>query len=64
MLNQDYKIIYSLKFHIALQAQGFECIMEMKNPNNQKLNCWVYEKTAALQQAVDALIEGKERQHD
>lgn len=62
MLNQEYKIIYSLKFHIALQAQGFECIMEMKNPNNQKLNCWVYEKTADLQSAVDALIERKERQ--
>ena len=39
MSNQNVKIIYSLKFHIELQRQGFECLMEMKNPNNPKFNC-------------------------
>lgn len=56
MSNVKYKIIYSLKIHIALQNQGFNYITEMKNPNNSKFNCWVYEETPELLQAFDALI--------
>lgn len=58
--NTKYKIIYSLQVHIALQAQGFIYITEMKNPNNQKLNCWVYEETPELLEAFDALMKRKE----
>ena len=32
MSNQNVKIIYSLKLHIALQKKGFVCLTEMKNP--------------------------------
>lgn len=48
MSKVKYKIIYSLQIHIALQAQGFNYITEMKNPKNPKLNCWVYEETPEL----------------
>lgn len=58
MSNQNVKIIYSLKFHIELQRQGFECLMEMKNPNNPKFNCWVYQVTPEFLSAFDALIRG------
>ena len=58
MSNQNVKIIYSLKIHIALQQQGFQYLTEMKNPNNQRFNCWVYEKTPELLQAFDALVKG------
>ena len=34
MSNQNVKIIYSLKIHIELQRQGFQPLLEMKNPNN------------------------------
>jgi hypothetical protein len=30
----NVKIIYSLRIHIALKAQGFNYIVEMKNPQN------------------------------
>jgi hypothetical protein len=30
----------------------------MKNPNNPRFNCWVYEETPQLLKAFDALIEG------
>ena len=40
MSNVKYKIIYSLKIHIALQNQGFNYITEMKNPSNSNFNCW------------------------
>lgn len=48
MSNVKYKIIYSLKIHIALQNKGFNYITEMKNPNNSNFNCWVYEETPEL----------------
>ena len=44
MSNQNVKIIYSLKMHIALQAQGFVYLTEMKNPNNPRFNCWYMKK--------------------
>ena len=56
MSNINYKIIYSLKIHIALQAQGFEYLTEMKNPKDKRFNCWVYEETPALKEAFDALV--------
>ena len=58
MSNTKYKIIYSLKIHIALQAQGFSAQTEMKNPNNQKLNCWVYEETQEFMEAFNSIVNG------
>lgn len=53
MSNSKLKIIYSLRIHIALQRQGFNCISEMKNPQNPQFNCWVYEETPGLLEAFD-----------
>ena len=53
MSNSKLKIIYSLRIHIALQKQGFNCISEMKNPQNSQFNCWVYEETPELLEAFD-----------
>ena len=53
MSNSKLKIIYSLRIHIALQRQGFNCISEMKNPQNPQFNCWVYEETSELLEAFD-----------
>ena len=61
MSNIKYKIIYSLKIHIALQAQGFKSEMEMKNPSNPRFNCWAYEETPELLKAFDALLTKEER---
>lgn len=61
MSNIKYKIIYSLKIHIALQAQGFKYETEMKNPSNPRFNCWVYEETPELLKAFDALLVKEER---
>ena len=58
MPNTNYKIVYSLKIHIALQAQGFQYVIEMKNPSNQRLNCWAYEETPEFLEAFDKLMEG------
>lgn len=60
MSNIKYKIIYSLKIHIALQAQGFKSEVEMKNPSNPRFNCWVYEETPELLKAFDALLTKEE----
>lgn len=56
MSSVKYKIIYSLQIHIALQSQGFKFVTEMKNPSNQRFNCWVYEETKELLEAFDALV--------
>ena len=56
MSNQNTKIVYSLKLHIALQSQGFVYLTEMKNPNNPWLNCWVYAATPEFLSAFDALL--------
>lgn len=58
MSNQNVKIIYSLKFHIALQKMGFQCLMEMKNPNNPRYNCWVYTADDKFIEAFDELMKG------
>ena len=57
MSNVNFKIIYSLRIHIQLQQEGFACVAEMKNPKNQKYNCWVYEETQELLEAFDRLIK-------
>lgn len=56
MSNIKYKIIYSLRIHIALQAMGFRYEAEMKNPQNSQFNCWVYEETPELLKAFDSLV--------
>lgn len=56
MSNVKTKIIYSLRIHIALQRQGFSYAVEMRNPQNPNLNCWVYEETPELLKAFDELI--------
>ena len=56
MSNQKLKIIYSLRIHVALQAQGFAYITEMKNPKNPKYTCWVYPESPALLTAFEALV--------
>lgn len=61
MSNQNVKIIYSLKLHIALQKRGFICLTEMKNPHNPQYNCWVYAATPELLTAFDALLKGGSR---
>ena len=58
MSNQNVKIIYSLKLHIALQKRGFICLTEMKNPHNPQYNCWVYAATPELLAAFDAALRG------
>ena len=59
MSNLSHKIIYSLKIHIALQNMGFKSIAEMRNPQNQNFNCWVYEATPELLKAFDELLGGR-----
>ena len=56
MLNQNVKIIYSLKLHLELQRRGFSFLTEMKNPNNPRFNCWVYAATPDFLAAFDALV--------
>ena len=56
MSNIKYKIIYSLRIHIALQAMGFRYEAEMKNPQNPHLNCWVYAVTPDFTAAFEALM--------
>ena len=52
----NFKIIYSLRIHVALLAQGFKPVVEMKNPRQENFNCWVYEETSDLLEAFDKLI--------
>lgn len=58
MSNQKLKIIYSLRIHTLLQAQGFEYITEMKNPKNAEFTCWVYPESSELLAAFDAALKG------
>lgn len=57
--NSKFKIIYSLRIHIALQSLGFEYETEMRNPRKPNLNCWVYQNTPEFQLALKQLL-GKE----
>ena len=59
MSNTNIKVIYSLRIHIALQKQGFHYITEMRNPSQPHLNCWVYEITPELSEALEGLMGGK-----
>lgn len=52
------KVIYTLKVHIELQKRGFKCLIEMRNPKNQHLNCWVYEATPEFMKVFNELVGG------
>lgn len=58
MPNSNFKIIYSLRIHLALQKKGFKCETEMKNPMKPMFNCWVYKITPQLLEAFDELVKG------
>lgn len=58
MQNTNYKIVYSMRVHLALQGMGFKCLMEMKNPQNSQLNCWVYERTPQFMKALNQILGG------
>lgn len=52
------KVVYTLRLHIKLQELGFKCLVEMRNPKNQRLNCWVYEATPEFMETFDRLTGG------
>lgn len=54
---KEIKIVYSLRVHLKLQQMGFKYVSEMKNPRNDKLNCWVYEVTPAFLEAFDLILK-------
>lgn len=56
MSKQNFKIIYSLRIHLRLQEMGFKYLTEMKNPQNMRFNCWVYEATPQLLEAFDNIL--------
>ena len=56
MSKQNFKIIYSLRIHLNLQKMGFKYLTEMKNPQNMRFNCWVYEATPQLLEAFDNIL--------
>lgn len=59
MQSQNIKVVYSLRVHLELQKLGFKYETEMRNPNNPKLNCWVYNADAAFNEAFDALMDAQ-----
>lgn len=60
MSKQNFKIIYSLRIHLKLQEMGFKYLTEMKNPQNMRFNCWVYEATPRLLKAFDNILTSGE----
>ena len=60
MSKQNFKIIYSLRIHLKLQEMGFKYLTEMKNPQNMRFNCWVYESTPQLLEAFDNILTSGE----
>lgn len=56
MSKQNFKIIYSLRIHLKLQEMGFKYLTEMKNPQNMRFNCWVYEATPQLWEAFNNIL--------
>lgn len=58
MTNANYKVVYSLRVHLALQRMGFNFETEMKNPQRPQFNCWVYLRTPEFITAFEKLIGG------
>ena len=58
MPNTKIKIIYSLRVHLELQRRGFNYETEMKNPQKQQFNCWVYRLTPELSKALSEILGG------
>lgn len=52
------KVIYSLRVFLQLEQLGFKPISTTINPNNQKLICWIYEKTPEFTQALNEILRG------
>lgn len=50
------KIIYTQALTIALFERGFEPIEMKQNPVRPEFNCWVFEDTPALQEALSQIM--------
>lgn len=59
-IKSDVKIIYSLRIHTQLQLLGFQYLKMMPNPQDEKFNCWIYERTPEFMKALSAVIEGRD----
>lgn len=55
-MQNSKKIIYSLRVFLELKKKGFEAIATTNNPNNEKLMCWIYDRTPEFIQSLNEII--------
>lgn len=54
----ECKVIYSMRVMLALVNKGFQPKSIMPNPRDPQYNCWIYELTPELQEALDEIFGG------
>lgn len=54
----ECKVIYSMRVMLALVNKGFKPKSVMPNPRDPQYNCWIYELTPELQEALDEIFGG------
>lgn len=60
-MQNSKKIIYSLRIFLLLRERGFEPLATTCNPNNEKLICWIYEKTPEFIKVLNDIIGSGDR---
>ena len=53
METKKQKVIYSLQVMRSLLEMGFRPVETLDNPVDNKYKCWVFERTAAFDSALD-----------
>ena len=61
--NSKMKIIYKMQYAIKLKIKGHNVLTTMPNPNNNKLDCWVFEDDQTLDSDLQELIEEGRKSH-
>ncbi len=56
----DYKIVYKMSIALKLIQKGHKVLSVMPNPNNPKMNCWVFEKTDAMMADFESFKQKRE----
>ncbi len=53
------KVIYSLRVMRDLLEMGFRPIETLENPIDERYKCWIFEKTAEFDAALDKVLGGR-----
>lgn len=62
--NPQIKIVYKMQYAIKMKLKGHNILTTMKNPKNEKYQCWVFKDDQTFDSDLHEIIEEGRRSHE